>query len=205
VNPMPNFEDQIRRAKEKEAYTSFELYRLLRSAISHGLTYEDSRCEFKEVIPEFPIGEERADLIVFATRLGGPIQPFLVIEVKMRAYERPGPSLAKAVRRASSYATNLDMPLTAFFAVYDGWELMVFKNITPYLIGIYGAIKDEDQAKNLLLGLEEFFFKGKKDLLDTLPKHMDRDFLFKRIVPSIARELEKDISKAEALVESWNK
>jgi len=176
---MPSFEDQIKKAKEKEACVSFELYRFLCNAISHGLTYQDSRCEFKEVIPEFPVGEERADLVVFAARLGGAIQPFLVIEVKARAYERPGPSIAKAMKRALSYATNLGAPISPFFAVYDGWELMLFRNISPYLIDVYSSITNEDQGKNLLLGLEEFYYRSKKDLLHALPEQADRDFCSK--------------------------
>jgi len=53
---------------------------------------------------------------------------------------------------------------------------MTFRNVTPYLIGGYGSLKDEYQAKNLLLGLEEFSYQNKKDLLNALPKHMDPDF-----------------------------
>ncbi|RLI99120.1 MAG: hypothetical protein DRP00_00130 [Candidatus Aenigmatarchaeota archaeon] len=198
-----SFKEQIRKVKEREAYISYELYRLLRNAIIRRLVYEDSRCEFKEVLPEFPVGDKRADLVVFATRYGGATQPFLVIEVKVRAYARPGPSMAKAVKRARTYAVNLGATPTPFFAVYDGWELMVFRNISPYLIGVYGAIKDEYQARNLLLGLEEFSYKGEREILDKLPKHADPDFLIKRILPFIARELARDPSEAERFRKSW--
>ena len=57
------FKDRIKEAKEREAYISYELYRLLRNAISAGLVYKESRCEFKEILPEFPIGDKRADLV----------------------------------------------------------------------------------------------------------------------------------------------
>jgi len=177
---------------------------ILRDAVSRGLVYEDSRCEFKEVIPEFKIGEERADLVVFATKYGGrTVQPFLVIEVKMRAYKIPGPSMAKAVKRALYYAKGLDAPVTPFFAVYDGWELLIFRDIDPYLVGVYSSIKDEDQARDFLLGLEEFYSKSRRDLLNRLPTHIDPDFLFKRMMPSIAKELAKDPEEVEALLNSW--
>lgn len=140
----------------------------------------------------------------FAVKYGRSAQPFLVIEVKVRAYNKPGPSMAKAVKRALNYASSLGATVTPFFAVYDGWELMIFKNVTPYLIGAYGSIRDEDQAGNLLLGLEEFSYKSKRDLLNALPKHADPDFLLKRIMPSIAKELAKDPSEAKSLMDSWS-
>jgi len=201
---MLGFEEEIREAREREAYISYEFYRLLKNAISRGLLYRDSGCEFKEVVPEFPIGERRADLVVFAVKYGRSAQPFLVIEVKVRAYNRPGPSMAKAVKRALNYASSLGATVTPFSAVYDGWELMIFKNVTPYLIGAYGSLRDEDQAENLLLGLEEFSYKSKRDLLNTLPKHADPDFLLKRIMPSIVKELAKDPSEVKSLMDSWS-
>ena len=118
---MPSgFEDRINRTKERESHISFELYRLLRNTISAGLTYSDSNCEFKDVLPEFPIGKGRADLIVFAVKAYSHIEPYLVIEVKVRAYERPGPSVASAVKKAASYATDLGATIKPFYAVYDG-------------------------------------------------------------------------------------
>jgi hypothetical protein len=201
----PNFEDQIEKAKEKEAYISFELYRLLRNAVSKGLIYEDSNCMFKEVIPEFPIGKERADLVVFVTKSSSRVQPFLVIEVKIRAYARPGPSVAKATKRVLQYATELGATVTPFFAVNDGWQLLIFKNIHPYLVGAYGSINDEYHAKNLLLGLEEFSYKNKRNLLNTLPKHADPDFLLKRIMPSVANQFTKDPEEAKALLKTWRR
>jgi len=67
---MPGFEEEVRKAREREAYISYEFYRLLKNAISRGLLYRDSGCEFKAVVPEFPIGERRADLVVFAVKYG---------------------------------------------------------------------------------------------------------------------------------------
>jgi len=43
------------------------------------LTYTGSRCEFREVISEFPVEDEKADLTVFVSKFGGVIQPFLII------------------------------------------------------------------------------------------------------------------------------
>jgi hypothetical protein len=198
-----DFEDRIDKTKEKEVYIAFELYRIIKDAISQRLVYDKSGCEFREVIPEFPVGERRADLTVFATKYGGRIEPFLVIEVKRRAYDRPGPSMARAVRRASSYAEGLGATITPFFAVYDGWELMVFRHIDPYLVGAYGAIKDAYKAGEFLKGLEEFSYTGKKDLLSALPKHPDPDFLLKRITPSVIKEFTKDSREAETLLTRW--
>lgn len=87
------------------------------------------------------------------------------------------------MRKAQTYAKNLGVTITPFYSVYDGWELMIFGETLPYLIGIYGAIKDEYQAKNLLLGLEEFSYRNKRELLNRLPKHADPNFLIKHILP----------------------
>jgi len=202
---MSTFEEQINQAKERESYISFELYCLLRSAILGGLIYEDSKCEFKEVIPEYPIGDKRADLVVFATRYSKHIEPFLVIEVKRRVYARPGLSIAMAIKRALSYARAMRVAITPFFAVYNGWELLIFRDITPYLIGAYAAICDRDQAKNLLLGLEEFAYKSKREILEKLPKHRDPGFLLKRVMPSIVKVFEEKKSKREALLKAWKR
>lgn len=197
-----HLEDRIGNARAKEAHISFELYRLLTNAISAGLIYQGSECQFKEVIPEFPIGEKRADLVIFASKYG-KLKPFLVIEIKARVYQRPSRSMASAVKRALEYATGLDRTLTPFFAVYNGWELMVFKARPPYLIGAYGSIRDQYQARNLLLGLEEFSYTNKRELLSNLPKHPDRDSLLKRVLPSVAKELAKDPQEKEPLLRSW--
>jgi len=149
------------------------------------------------------IGEERADLVVFARKYGRSLEPFLVIETKVRAYATPGPSMARAVKRAQHYATKLSATLPPFFAVHNGWELMTFGNTSPYLIGAYGSIREEDQARKLLLGLEEFFYSGKKELLSALSKHPDPDFLFKRVMPLVAKELSREPAEAEGLLKSW--
>lgn len=197
-----SLEDRVKRARETEAYISFEFYRLLSNAISTRLIYEKSGCEFRGVIPEFSISEKRADLVVFAAKYG-EFKPFLVIEVKVRAYSRPGPSTANGVRKALAYATGLSTTPTPFFAIYNAWELMIFQACHPYLIGAYGPIKDQNQARNLLLGLEEFSYTNRRELLGNLPQHPDRDFLLKRVLPSVAKELAKDPQKTEALLKSW--
>lgn len=53
-------------------------------------------------------------------------------------------------------------PTFPSFAVYDGWELMVFRDISPYLIDAYGSIKDEYQARGFLLRLKNFLIKTKR-------------------------------------------
>lgn len=197
------FEEQMKEAKEREAYISFELYRLLKDTISRGLVYQETKCEFKEVIPEFPIGGKRSDLIVFTSKYGRPTQPFLVVEVKKRVFSRQGPSMASAVRRVRSYVIELGARVTPFFIVYDGWKLLAFKNNYPYLIGVYGPIQDEYHAKNLLLGLEELSYSNKREHLDKLPGYVDPNFLLKKIFPSVVKEFTIDPDEVKRLSKSW--
>jgi hypothetical protein len=194
---------QIEEAKKKEAYISSEFYRLFKNAILLGLTYEETKCMFNEVIPEFPAAKGKADLVVFHSDYGGTAEPFLLIEIKVRAYERPGPSVAAAVRRAKSYAESLNMLPGHFFATYDGWTFLVFRDIPPYLIGAYGEITKEKQIENLLKGLQEYAYKNKLDLLNSLPRPGDPEFLIKRILPSIAKLLATEPEQVSDLVNSW--
>jgi hypothetical protein len=149
------------------------------------------------------VNRERADLVVFASKYGRVVEPFLVIEVKVRALDRPGPSTANAVGRAQSYANKLNPALTLFYAVYDGWTLLVFRDVPPYLIKACGAISDQYQAGFLLKGLEEYSYRNKSDSPDTLPKHPDPVFLAKCIMPSVAKVFQKNPQEVDMLVGSW--
>ena len=195
--------NQIEEGRRKEAYIRAELYRFIKNAISRGLAYRETKCEFIDIIPEFPIGKERADLVVLAVKYGGRPQPYLVLETKVRAYFRPGPSAVRATRTARSYAEKLDMLPSYFFATYDGWTLFVFRDISPYLIGVYGPVTNESHIENLLLGLEEYSYKGKSDLLNNLPKPADPDFIARRVLPSIARQFVQSRDQILSLVGSW--
>jgi len=201
---VASFESRAEEARKKEASISYELYRLLKSAIVSGVSYPDTRCEFKDIIPEFLIDGERADLVVVASKYGNPVKPFLVIEVKVRAFNRPGPSTANAARRASSYARNLSA-VPIFYAVYDGWTLLAFRDAPPYLLTVCGTIADQKNAGVLLKGLEEYDYRNKSDLLNTLPKHPDPEFLFKRIMPSVAELFAKTPQDVEQLLGSWKR
>ncbi|MDH5781461.1 MAG: hypothetical protein OEZ07_02700, partial [Dehalococcoidia bacterium] len=107
--------EEIEKAKASEAYICHEFYRLVKNALSRGVDYPDSKCKFTEVLPEFGVGKGRADLIVFASKYGRAPEPYLVIETKVRALSRPGPSVAAAIRKAKSYAEKLNM-ISGFFA-----------------------------------------------------------------------------------------
>ena len=196
------FRNEIEKAKEKEAYISFEFYRLIRNAISRGVVYQDSKCEFIEVLPEFQAGKGRADLIVFASEYAGAPQPYLVIETKVRALSRPGLSAVAALRKARSYAEKLNM-ISGFCATYDGWILLIFRDISPYLVGAHGAITNEYEVEYLLKGLEEYSYTNKLDLLSSLPKAVDPEFLIKRVFPSIAREFAQNAQQESELLGSW--
>jgi hypothetical protein len=199
-----SFESRIEYSKRKEAYISCELYRLFKNAISAGLTYQETRCEFKDAVPEFSVNSDRADLVIFASRYGsGRVEPFLVIEVRVRALYRPGRSIANAVSRARYYAKKLSTNPAFPFVAYDGWTLLAFRNISPYLIKVCGSIADQYKARDLLVGLEEYSYRGKSDLLDRLPKHPDLEFLTRRVMPSVAKVFAESPQEAERLVGAW--
>lgn len=194
--------EEIEKARAREAYICYELYRLVKSALLRGVDYSDSKCKFTEVLPEFPVEKGRADLIVFASKYGGAPQPYLVIETKVRAFSRPGPSVAAAIRKARSYAERLNM-ISDFFATYDGWLLLIFRDVQPYFIGAYSTLTNEYEVENLLKGLEECSYKKKFDLLNSLPKAPDREFLIKRIFPSVAKEFAQNVQQQSDLISSW--
>jgi len=194
--------EEIEKARASEAYICYEFYRLVKSALLRGVDYPDSKCKFTEVLPEFRVEKGRADLIVFASKYGGAPQPYLVIETKVRALSRPGPSVAAAIRKAKSYAEKLNM-ISGFFATYDGWLLLIFRDVPPYLIGAYGTVTNEYEVECLLKGLEEYSCKRKFDLLSSLPKAADREFLIKRIFPSVTKEFAQNIQQQSDLLGSW--
>jgi len=194
--------EEIEKARASEAYICYELYRLVKSALLRGVDYPDSKCKFTEVLPEFRVEKGRADLTVFASKYGGTPQPYLVIETKVRALSRPGPSVAAAIRKAKSYAEKLNM-ISGFFATYDGWLLLIFGNAPSHLIGAYGTVTNEYEVERLLKGLEEYSYKRKFDLLNSLPKAADREFLIKRIFPSVAKEFAQNVQQQSDLLTSW--
>ncbi len=200
---MSSFENIVDKAKKKEAYIAYELYRLLKNALLYGVKYEETKCEFKDVIPEFPIGEERADLVIAASKYGNSrVEPFAVIEVKVRAFTSVGRSIANAVRKARSYAQELSGSYP-FYAIYNGWGLLIFRDLSDYLIAVTGTITKQEQCSTLLRGLERYSYTGKLDLLQELPKYADPDDLIKRVLPSVAKVFVTETEKQEDLLNKW--
>jgi hypothetical protein len=73
-----------------------------------------------------------------------------------------------------------------FFAVYDGWNFLLFETSSPYLIKSCNFLKvDETIARNLLLGLLEFDQNRHRTLtLKYLPKVPDGWFFQQQFYPS---------------------
>ena len=155
------------------------------------------------MIPEFPIGEERADIVITANRSGGVVEPYAVIEVKKRVFTRPGLATAGAIKKARSYAQKLKSYI--FYAVYDGWSLYVFEEFRSHLVIASGRITKESECNSLLRGLERYRNSNKLDLLHELPKIADPEFLLNRVFPSVVKVFENDRDKQERLLLEWKK
>lgn len=178
---------------DSERQVQADLYCILRNAIEHSYQTEPMRREGREgrvlgdidnVEVEVPIdASERADVVVFKKE-----EPFLVIEVKKRAFTQPGRSLAAASKQVYKYARKLQSP---FSAVCDGWIFILYKtyrNFRP--LTIVGYNSTDTYAINLLSellaneGSSAYAFVNSK-----LPQVPDPDFVMRRIIPVIEREL----------------
>lgn len=198
-----NLEKTVERAKNRESFAHFELYRLLKNCIVQRPFYEGTKCKFIDVVPEFPIGENRADIVVFVSRYDQTRpEPFLVVELKQRVYSRVGQSTVAALNRALEYSTHLSTTYP-FVAAYDGWTLLLARNVPPYIVAGSGTIADQNQCKNILIGLEEYAYTGKVVTLSTLPKHPDSKFLFRQVLPLVAKRFAKGTEESETLLEKW--
>ena len=107
---------------------------------------------------EYPVDGEKADLVVFSIFMPRPQQSvFLVIETKSR-FKYPSKPLGKATGQVMNYAKKLQ---SRFFAVYDGWNFILFETVSPYLIKLSNFHRmDESIGRNLLMGLLEYYQKG---------------------------------------------
>lgn len=200
---MKRLEELIDKAKHHESQVHFEFYRLLKNAILEKPVYEGTKCTFADVVPELPIVGGRADIVVFVSRLDpSRLEPFLIVEMKQRVHHRVGRSVAAAVARALQYASDISVAYP-FAAVYDGWSLLIFRNIPPYLVFGCGPIKSENEARSLLLGLEEYSYTGKMGQVPRLPKHPDSEFVFKQVLRSVAKLFSKDSIEAKNLLDKW--
>mgnify|MGYP001141015722 CR=1 FL=1 len=122
------------------------------------------------------------------------------MECKQRPLTAFGRSYANATRQAWSYSKDLD---SAFFAIYDGWLILVFRRTPPYLIGVYNAELQTELtdsfASDLFIGLMEYSYRNKSERLSRLPRPRDPELLKKRILPSVARSIERQqLRDAEA-------
>jgi len=179
--------EDVDRARKREAYIASELYRALKNSLRY-IGKHRSGWVLKDVIPEYPVGDKKADLVVVGA-LGRHLSPLLVVEIKQRVFTRIGPSYVSAAKQAMSYARQLD---SKYFAVYDGWILLLFSTIYPYLLGAYHIPVDkldESLAKDLLEGLLDLSYSRKRDMLDRLPRFSDVDFLRRKVLPFLARAL----------------
>ena len=191
----------------KESAIRAELYRILKNVIEKGVRFGNYKVTSPAV--EYPVNSEKADLVVFfkyaptyapPSRAVGPENPFLVIETKSR-FKYPGKPLGKATEQAMNYAKKLQ---SRFFAVYDGWNFLLFENIRPYLIKLSNFHRmDQSIGRNLLTGLLEYYQKGRHEAktLDFLPKVADGWSFWQTILPSVARSL-ASITTPE-LAEAW--
>jgi hypothetical protein len=198
-----DLEKTIEKAKNRESFAHFELYRLLRNCILQQPFYEGTKCKFIDVIPELPIGKDRADIVVFVSRYDHTRpEPFLVVELKQRVYSRVGQSTVAALNRALEYSSHLSTTYP-FVAAYDGWTLLLARGVPPYVLAVSGTISGQTQCRNILLGLEEYAYTQKVVTLSALPKHPDSKFLFRQVLPLVAKRFAKGTEEPETLLEKW--
>lgn len=196
----------------KEPTTRAELYRVLKNVIEKGVRFENDTITNPAV--EYPVNNEKADLVVFSNKyvpgtpyLAGSEKAFFVIETKAR-FKYPSNPLGKATEQVLNYAKKLQC---RFFAVYDGWNFLLFENIRPHLIKLSNFHRmDESTGKNLLVGLLEYSKKGRDEAknLHLLPKVADGWSFWVTILPTIAKSLAPATTpeRAEAwkvLKEAW--
>lgn len=174
--------------KKREAHIRADLYCVFKNAfkkrVSLNAGVPPPKYEFKDIAIQYPTGlpgkRKYADLVVIANV---PLSHFLVIEVKRRG-KYPGRSLKSATRQAETYAEKLNCP---FFAVTDGFIMIVFWRVPEYLIGACKVEMTEIFATNLLRGLVEYYEKRTRTMLRELPKPPDPYFLFERLLTPIAK------------------
>ena len=193
----------------KEPAIRAELYRVLKNAIERDVRVGHYKVTSPAV--EYSVNGEKADLVIFfkyvptyapSSRAVGPENPLLVIETKSR-FKHPSGPLGKATEQAMNYAKKLQ---SRFFALYDGWNFLLFETVSPYLIKLSNFHRmDESIGRNLLTGLLEYYLRGRFEAktLDLLPKVADGWSFWQTILPSIAKSL-ATITTPE-ITEAWKK
>lgn len=162
-----------------------DLYRVLTNSIKWGIFLGNYR--ISNVAVEYSIDGKKADLVIFRQMTNPPDSAFLVIETKARRIY-PSLTLARATKQAMNYSKKLTC---RYFAVYDGWNFLLFEMSSPYLIKVSNFLHmDESVARNLLYGLLEFDQNRYTAFtLNSLPKIPDGWSFHQTIMPPIAKLL----------------
>lgn len=148
-----------------------------------------------EIEPQSRVAKgEIADLIV---TVEGPYKKkdvLLVLEVKKRP--KTVTPYITGFRQVLKYAQSLN---AWFFAVCDGWFMLVARSVINKLIGTYGVELNKNYARNLLSGLIEYHWKEKSNYLNQLPGPPNPFYLKQVLFLSLAKAAHQ--GKLPALIE----
>jgi hypothetical protein len=220
VRTLPFGIDAAKEAMESEAVISYELYRICRNTIAADAQHQpimekirsitpegnfgepqpDGRFRvssetlwFKYIIPECRVSPKHIPDLLITVEEHGVFRPFILFECKRRPISRPGPSYAAAFyTQGMRYSHYLGMQ---YFAVYDGWVIILGTRSYPYLLGIFDAQIERTLTPNLirdLLRAVRGLELSNHEYLESL-KHAarpaDPKLLSQQVLPSIARKI----------------
>jgi len=172
----------------REARVKAELYRIFKDAIDEGIVPESvslvaDNYSVVDVEPELRVAKGKiADLVVTVKPPYGRKEALLVLEVKKRTFRVS--TYLSGVKQATEYAEGLG---AWFFAVCDGWFMLLFRSVVNELVGAYGVEMSKDYAQNLLAGLIEYRRRERSECLNRLPRAPDPEFLREKIFPALTR------------------
>jgi len=174
----------------REARVKAELYRIFKDAINEGIVPEsvslvetENSYSVVDVEPELRVAKGKiADLVVTVKPPYGREEALLVLEVKKRTF-RVSTYLSGA-KQASQYAEGLG---AWFFAVCDGWFMLLFRSVVNELVGAYGVEMSKDYAQNILAVLIEYRRRERSECLSQLPRAPDPGFLREKLFPALTR------------------
>ena len=163
-----------------EAHIEHELYRIFKDAIIDGIKVDNY--SVLDIAPQFRAAEGKADLVVTLEAPYARKEVLLVIEAKGR------PKTVKPYKTGVVQATRYAEELRAwFFAVCDGWFMLLFKTVVNKLVGAYGVEMSKGYARNLLAGLIEYRGKDKSEYLKKLPKAPNSFYLRQKLFPLLTK------------------
>jgi len=178
----------VESVKKREAYIDAEFYRVAKNALTAS-QFSETRSYVEEVLPQVPVADKKANIVVLGKEYERT-RVLLVVECKQRPLTAFGKSYANACKQAWRYSKSLD---SAFFAIYDGWLIFVFRRISTYLVGVYNAELERELTdkfvSSLFIGLMEYAYRNRSQRLDSLPAPRDPELLKKRILPLVARSV----------------